>query len=141
MLLVIKGREMPSRGVAWGTGAALMLAAVNSALINELRGGWPWWVAAALATATGAVLAGWLTTRTTSGGGNSLVVGDGGVYAGRDIAGQVRTQHSPSAPSFVQQRPPVVGRGAVVAGRDITKSAHIDTTGGPNDGAVPDQNR
>jgi hypothetical protein len=46
--------------MAWTTGVAVVLGAVNSALINELHGGWPWWLAAIVVTALGAVLAGWL---------------------------------------------------------------------------------
>ncbi|MBY8873209.1 hypothetical protein K7640_15340 [Micromonospora sp. PLK6-60] len=54
---------MSRRRVGWGAGAAAVLAAVNSAVINELHAGWPWWIAAVLVTAAGAGLAAGLAVR------------------------------------------------------------------------------
>jgi hypothetical protein len=113
----------------WGAGAGVCLAAVNSALINELHGGWPWWAAAALATVAGAVLTGWLVTSTADSEG-SLVVEAGGVYAGRNISGRVRTRPGRSRKPTRQRRAERwIGRGAVAAGEDIAETADIDTTG------------
>jgi hypothetical protein len=107
----------------------VVLGAVNSALINELHGGWPWWAGAAPATVAGAVLA----FRLTSDSGPVRVtpgVAPGGVAAGRDIAGKVRTR--PSRRSGAG-KPGIVGSGAVFAGRDITESAVVDTTAGDDE--------
>lgn len=121
---------MSNRGVAWGASTTVVLAAVNSAVINELHGGWPWWTAASVVTLVAAGLAAWIAAR-SSGGENSLLVEGGGVYAGRDIAGRVRTGHQPpEVPTSHQQGARLIGRGAVAAGRDILRSADIDTTGG-----------
>lgn len=48
---------MSRRQIAWGTGTTVLLAAASSALINELHQGWPWWLAAVVASGIGAVLA------------------------------------------------------------------------------------
>ncbi|BCY11417.1 hypothetical protein [Actinoplanes sp. L3-i22] len=114
---------MTDRRLVWGSATGVTLAAVNSAVINELHGGRLWWVAAAGCTVAGAVLAGWLAT-----GSAARRIGRGAVVAGRDIAGKVRTDGSAPAGTGVQP-PPEVDSGAVVAGRDIAAGAEIDTTG------------
>lgn len=117
---------MAGRPVAWAAGFGVALAAVNSALINELHGDWKWWVACGALTVAGAALAGWLATRPADA---EQRIGSGAVVAGRDIAGQVRTGGSPCAQ--VHDPSPVAGvnPGAVVAGRDVTERADIDTRG------------
>jgi hypothetical protein len=55
------------RGVAWGSATTVVLAAISAALINELHGGWGWWVAAIAVVAVSATYAGWLATRSASG--------------------------------------------------------------------------
>jgi hypothetical protein len=114
----------------------VVLAAVASGLINELHGGWPWWIAAAAVTLVSAALAGWLAFRTGADG--PLVVEAGGVYAGQDLAGRVKTKPEPSSGSVPVDRSGVwcwLGTGAVAAGRDITQSAEIDTSGDAGPGA------
>ena len=121
---------MSSRAVAWGAGAGVVLATVTSGLINELHGGWPWWIAAAAVTLVSGVLAGWLASRTGADG--PLVVEAGGVYAGQDLAGRVKTEPAPSGGSVPVGRSGVwrwLGPGAVAAGRDITQTADINTSG------------
>lgn len=51
---------MRTRAIALGSGAGFVLAVVAGGLVNQLNGGWPWWVAAALVTLTAATLTGWL---------------------------------------------------------------------------------
>jgi hypothetical protein len=117
------------RRTAWGAGVAVALGAVNGALINELHGGWPWWAAAGAVTLAGALFAVWMASGSAEDDG-SVEIQDGAVYAGRNIAGRVRTRHDPGSGS--PQRPRAwrrVGRGAVAAGKDITTAADIDTTG------------
>jgi len=119
---------MTGRGVMWGCGVAVVLAAVTGGLTNELHGGWPWWVADAGVTLTAAVLAMWLS-RASSGPG-STDVADGGVYAGRDLRGKVRTQVHGGRPARMPGEGSAlrVGRGAVAAGRDVTESVDTDIT-------------
>jgi hypothetical protein len=84
-----KGFRMSARRLAaWGAGAAVILTAVSTALINELHGGWRWWVAASGAVFMTAVLAGWLALRGVGGGVDQL--GAGAVKAGRDIEAALR---------------------------------------------------
>ncbi len=49
---------MSHRRAAWSAAAVVALAAINSAVINELRAGRPWWIAAVVLTGSGAWLAG-----------------------------------------------------------------------------------
>ncbi|TCB90296.1 hypothetical protein E0H26_27375 [Micromonospora zingiberis] len=117
---------MAGRQVAWTAGVGVTLAAINSAVINELHGGWKWWVACSVLTLAGAVLAGWLAARPMD---TQQRIGRGAVVAGRDIGGRVRTDGS--AVASVHDLSPALGvnPGAVVAGQDITEQADIDTTG------------
>jgi hypothetical protein len=133
VLSVIKGCAVAGRRVAWAAGIAVVLAAVNSAVINELHGGWPWWVIAGVSTVAGAVLAGWLAGGSE---GEPRRVGGGAVVAGQDIAGRVRTDGSRRT-GFTGVSGPGVDPGAVVAGRDITSEADIDTTGRGERGSGP----
>lgn len=122
---------MSGRMVAWGAGAGVVLSSISGALINELHGGWPWWIAAGIASLIGALLAGRVAAAATEESGvHPLVVEAGGVYANRDIAGEIRTAPPPS--SEAPRRHGVmrwIGPGAVAAGGDITGTARIDTSG------------
>lgn len=73
---------MFGRQVVWVSGVAVVLGALNSALINELHGGWPWWVAALVVTALGAVVAAFLA-RTSSVPDGPVEVDAGGVFVGQ----------------------------------------------------------
>ena len=53
--------RLTTRAVVWGSGAGVVMGAVTAALINELDGGWPWWLAAGAAVAGSAALTMWLT--------------------------------------------------------------------------------
>lgn len=120
---------MSGRPVAWGTGAGVALAAVTSALVNELHGGWPWWIAVAVVTVVAAALAGWVASR--SGGSDTVVVEAGGVYAVENIDGTVRTRPQPADGATPRQGVwRWIAPGAVFAGRRIGQTARIDTTGG-----------
>src|SRR5438105_3247741 len=105
---------------AWGAAVSVLLAAVSAALINELHGGWPWWVAAGGVVLGSAALAAWLALRATGQGGDRLDAG--AVKAARDIQGNVETHAiSPDPPSFSADPTggDQLGPGAVKAGRDI----------------------
>lgn len=83
-----------------------------------------------LLTTASLVLA-WLALRAGDGNG-PVVVESGGVYAGQDIHGEVRTS-STAGVSPAERRRGVwrwIGRGGVFAGRDIGEQARIDTTDG-----------
>jgi hypothetical protein len=119
--------EVSGRRVALAAGIGVVLAAVNTAVINELHAGWPWWVAAGVLTLAGAGLAGWLAVGSA---GEQRRIGSGAVVAGRDIGGRIRTDGSrPTGSAGVLRSGSGVDQGAVVAGRDITGEADIDTTG------------
>lgn len=117
---------MAGRPVAWAAGFGVALAAVNSAVINELHGGWEWWAACGALTVAGAALAGWLAARPARA---EQRIGCGAVVAGRDIGGRVRTDGSSFARIHDPLPTPGVNPGAVVAGQDITERADIDTRG------------
>jgi hypothetical protein len=107
------------RLAAWGVGASVVLGSISAALINELDGGWQWWVAASGVVFVAAVLSGWLALRGARDDGDRL--GPGAVKAGRDIRGSVET-HVPSGSASVPGVPAEGDRldsGAVKAGRDI----------------------
>lgn len=118
---------MTKHGLRWGAGVGVVLAAITSALINELDGGWPWWVAAVVAVLASAGLTMWVT----SGGGGSnpsTEVREGGVWAGRDVTGKVSThvQGSGVVQSVAGGSIQRIGPGAVAAGRDITDEVSTD---------------
>ncbi|MCA1602026.1 MAG: hypothetical protein LC776_10425 [Acidobacteria bacterium] len=48
---------------AWGAGSLVVVQAVAAALINELHGGWEWWVLAGLVVVGWALTVGWLAYR------------------------------------------------------------------------------
>ena len=113
---------------AWGAGASVVLTGISAALINELHGGWAWWVAAGAVVLITAVLAGWLALRAAGRGGDRLAAG--AVKADRDITGNVET-HVTDGSSFehgVLTDGDQLGRGAVKAGRDIR--GDVRTAGG-----------
>lgn len=125
---------MSRRQVMWGTGTGVLLGAMNSAVINELHGGWPWWVAAGLLTGLGAVSAGRLTAVDRLRPAHddwSVEVEEGGVYIGQDNEGSVTTGGRPAG----GQRPtrgPVSRRiapGGVFVGRRNTATGTINTGG------------
>jgi hypothetical protein len=122
---------MSRRQVGWGAAVGVVLGAANSAVINELHAGWPWWVAAALITGVSAVLVGRLAD---AGGNHSIDVGAGGVYIGQDNEGSVTTGHPAGrrrGRSGVWRR---VATGAVFVGGRNRATGRIDTTGGPGEG-------
>ncbi len=113
------------RVLGWGSGVGVVLAVVSGGLVNQLQAGWPWWVAAAVVTLTAGVLAGWLAAATA--GGGRVRVDDGGVYAGQDVAGRVRTRvRGAGASGRGRGGGTRIGRGAVGAGRDITGDVDTD---------------
>jgi hypothetical protein len=74
------------RSVVVGTGLAVVLTAISAALINELHGGWGWWVTTAVAVGISAVLASWLASRTTTSQANppaasQVNIATGSLYA------------------------------------------------------------
>jgi hypothetical protein len=73
----------------WGAGSLVLMGAVAAALINELHGGWRWWVAAVVVVVVWALGTGWLTYR--AGGSGGVAQGAGSVFADR-IKGSVRTE-------------------------------------------------
>ncbi|MGI5214944.1 hypothetical protein [Plantactinospora sp. CA-290183] len=114
---------MSRRVFGWGSGVGVVLAVVSGGLVNELHGGWPWWMAAAVVTLAAATLAAWLATA----GGGQVQVDEGGVYAGRNVDGRVRTRVR-GAGSSSQRRGggTRIGRGAVGAGQDVTGDVDTD---------------
>lgn len=75
--------------LAWGAGSLVVVGAVAAALINELHGGWRWWVAAVVVVVAWAVGTGWLAYRAA--GLRDVQQGAGSVFADR-ISGSVTTQ-------------------------------------------------
>jgi hypothetical protein len=73
----------------WGAGSLVVVGAVAGALINELHGGWGWWVAAVVVVVVWALGAGWVAYRAGASAGVSQ--GAGSVLADR-IKGSVRTE-------------------------------------------------
>jgi hypothetical protein len=118
------------RQVAWVSGVAVVLGAVNSALINELHGGWLWWVAALVVTVLGAVVAAFLA-QTSSVPGGSVEVGAGGVFVGQDNAGQINTVGGQPAGRIGRRVWRRIGPGGVFVGGDNHRGGVIDTAGGP----------
>jgi uncharacterized membrane protein len=49
----------------WGSAVGVVLSSVSAALINELHGGWGWWLATAVAVGVTAVFTGWMAGRST----------------------------------------------------------------------------
>lgn len=81
---------MSRRTIAgWGAGSLVVVGAVAAALINELHGGWGWWVAAAVVVMVWAAGTGWLAYQV--GGSGGVGQGAGSVSADR-IRGSVRTE-------------------------------------------------
>lgn len=54
------------RSMIWGAGVAVVLSAVSGALINELHGGWYWWVACSITVVAAAALSMWRTNQSMS---------------------------------------------------------------------------
>jgi hypothetical protein len=110
----------------------VVLAAANSAVINELHGGWPWWAAAGVLTLAGAWLAGWLSAG-AAGEDGSTEVGPGAVYVGGQNSGVVRTsQAREDGPQHNRSRRRmwrVLRAGSVFVGMGNTKTGVIETTG------------
>lgn len=102
--------------VGIGSATTVVLAGVSGALINELHGGWGWFVAAGAVVLVAATVTGWLAMRAT-GEGDQL--GAGAVMAGRDIHGTVRTETVVPAVDSAHGGGGRHGPGAVQAGRDI----------------------
>jgi WD40 repeat protein len=142
---------MSARAVgACGAGVTVVLASVSGALINELHGGWPWWVTAGAVVLISAALSAWLalrppdSSRTGSAGDH---VGPAAVKVGRDIWGSVTTNSSlghdatqppTTAPATAEgwaQGPEAggvwVGPGAVFAGGNII--GPVAVINGPSD--------
>jgi hypothetical protein len=120
------------RAGAVGTAVTVLLAGASSALINELHGGWPWWVAAGGVVVISAVLSGWLAVRHAPG---HTLNGAGSVTAGRNIKGPVSTTTIgvvtgglPGAESSA---------GAVQAGRDIEGGVTTHTRFAPGSTTPP----
>ena len=131
---------MSGRQVGWVSGAAVVLAAVNSALINELHGSWRWWVGAVAVTALGAAAAAWLAGG-HSARDDSVEVDSGGVFVGQENAGQIYTAggKSPEQRGGTARRVwRRVGPGGVLVSGGNRKGAVIDTRGkqaeSPKDG-------
>lgn len=115
---------------AIGAGGTVVLGGISAALINELHGGWLWWVAAGIAVLISAVVSAWLAY-----GSSSQQSGDrldrGAVKAGRDIEGGVTTKVAGAAapsPPAAPSSGDVVGPGAVKAGRDIDGDVSTDVS-------------
>ena len=77
--------------LAVGSGGLIILGSVAAALINELHGGWGWWIAAGLvvlAWAAGTIV---LAFSSSSNGGR-VRLGPGSVMSGGGIGGAVTTR-------------------------------------------------
>lgn len=110
----------------------VVLAAVSSALINELHGGWSWWLAAGAVVLLGALLSAWLALRRPAGGSGD-VLGAGALKAGRDIYGDVETHTSGTFPTHdpAPADGDQLGPGAIKAGRDIHGDVKTTSTAPP----------
>jgi hypothetical protein len=111
--------------------AVVVLSVAAAILINELHGGWGWWVAMAVVVVVWAAAVGWQLYRgsVASPGGERL--GRGAVRVGRDVAKGVRTAPVHADASSNASTPGAdrdIGAGAVWVGRDV--GGEVDTTGG-----------
>jgi len=116
-------------GLAASAGLLVVVGAVAAALINELHGGWGWWVAAGAAVLVWAVGTGFVAFRTGDTGG-SVRVGEGGAYSGGSIRGGVTTRTTIRGPSLAPGAVGEgvdVGRGAVFAADNISGPVHTET--------------
>ncbi|MEU7908003.1 hypothetical protein [Actinoplanes sp. NPDC049118] len=138
---------MSARGSAWGAGVLVVMATVTGALTNELHGGWYWWVADAVATLAAATLAirlaGASPGRRPAQDPGPVYVGPGGVHAGRDITGTVRTRvrltggdsgarHEPPRPARWRRW---IGPGGVSADGGISGDVTTDAGDAPSPSA------
>lgn len=131
---------MSQRTVAgWGAGLLVVVGAVAAVLINELHGGWGWWVGAVGVVVVWAVGTGWLAYR--SGGFAGVDQSAGSVVADR-IRGSVRTEtavegwrgSTPMGMAVDDGGGDVVGEGAVRArliGGDVSARAFLRASPGP----------
>lgn len=105
---------------AFGAGATVLLAAVSGALINELHGGWQWWIAAGVVVLVSASVSTFVVYRTHRSHGGD-VLGPGAVKAEQDIVGAVKTftTGGPFAQPSGSAEGDRLGPGAVKAGRHI----------------------
>jgi len=119
--------------VALSAGLLVVVGAVVTALINQLDGGWGWWVAAGGAVLVWAVGTAVVAFRADDADG-SVRVREGGAYSGGSIRGGVTTRttiHGPgSEPPGVGEGVDV-GRGAVFAADDIGGPVQTETVIGP----------
>jgi len=119
-----------------------VLAAVSGALINELHGGWPWWLASVVVVLASAGLTAWLTADSGSAARTIRRIGTGAVVAGRNIevGGNVSTAWSSRVAVPLADTGPgrTVDPGAVVAGENLTVGGDLATgLGGPGGPAQP----
>jgi hypothetical protein len=103
----------------------VVIGAVAAALINELHGGWGWWVAA------GVVVLGWAAATAAVSlrvDGGRVRLGAGAVYAGGNVRGGVATHTSGRAPSLGPGDGTELGLGAVFVRGDITGPVQTTTS-------------
>jgi Na+/melibiose symporter-like transporter len=105
--------------VGIGSAATVVLAGVSGALINQLHGGWGWFVAAGTVVVASAIVTAWLAMRTTGERNTGDRLAAGAVKADRDIHGAVRTETVGPAAEAPRGTGDRLGPGAVKAGRDI----------------------
>jgi hypothetical protein len=112
---------MAGRKAAGGAGVTVVLAAVSGALINELHGGWPWWVASAGVVLASAAVATWSALRDPNSGSAGKAVGDGAVSIdGHATAKNVKHVFRGPGSSEPQPADGGTGRGAFRVGGDLT---------------------
>ncbi|MBB6380608.1 hypothetical protein BKA01_007883 [Pseudonocardia eucalypti] len=107
----------------------MLVGAVTAALINELHGGWVWWVLAGAAALVWAVGSAVLSFR--GGDLGRVRVGAGAVYSGGSIRGGVRTRTILSGTDTATSEGGEgieLGPGGVYTGGDIAGPVSTETS-------------
>ena len=107
---------MNNRAVAIGGATTVILAGVSSALINELHGGLPWWIATAAVVLLSAVVSGWLAWRTPA--DPTERAPDRYQQSAISVAKLLQVSQE-----FPESNSGTSSTGAISAGRDITSKA------------------
>ena len=127
---------------AVSAGLLIIIGAVTAALINELHGGWVWWMLASVAALLWAIGTGVLYFRDQD--SRRIRVREGGVYSGGSVRRGVETRTQVrSYPDMIDQEQAVndgvdVGPGAVFVDGDIGGAIRTDTVISPQVGLNPD---
>ncbi len=121
----------------WGAISAaglVVVGGVAAAFINELHGGWQWWVLAGVAVLGWAAGTGWLYLHDhpdTSGSGGRVRVREGGIYTSGSVTGgaktRTRVRGSAASEPDGSAADVEVGAGGVFADGDIAGGVRTDT--------------